>query len=264
MGVSAGMGPGGSGGSPAPSRRRVLGAGPGLVAALGVVSTALPSAAAHASDGEGDTGGASTLRILPYLSAEGAAAHAGVATGALFAVDADDLAAVRAGVAATHDVVTVGLTDDVMAAAPLATAFSADLGATLGDAVLAAGAVLLGAVLGVRSGVVPTVRILLGTAATGTYVPVGPAVTVPADGGAWGDLATVERVHVLRRDPTPTVGAVHLGCVGATRRTSVGTGTAGTFRYAGATTVDGSTTYTAWSAEFANPPLQQYLVAIPR
>lgn len=236
-----------------PSRRAVVRAAarlPVTAAALGITTLVLPTAAAAASDGGiAPAGGA--LDVRTYLSAAGRTAHDAVGAGDLFVVDADDYAAVRTGLASTHDVTTTGMSDALMlerGSANWATAYAT----TLGDSVWPAGGCLLGGEFGVDPALTPSVTILRGTSATGDHVAVGAAAT--------GVIGTVQ-LYVLRRDPVVTATAATLACVGARGRTT----TSASFHYAtGTVDVDGVPTYRTWIATTTAPPRQQYLVATPR
>ena len=223
---------------------------PGGAAALGIVTTVLPAAAVASSvDGVTPAGGA--LDVRTYLSTAGRTAHDAVAVGDLFVVDADDYAAVRTGLASTHDVTTAGMSDALMLERGDDN-WTTTSATTLGDSVWPAGGYLLGGEFGVDPALTPSVTILRGASATGDHVAVGAAAT--------GVVGTVQ-LYVLRRDPVVTATAATLACVGARGRTT----TSASFHYAtGTVDVDGVPTYRTWIATTTAPPRQQYLVATPR
>ena len=231
-------------GAVTPSRREALAA-----AALGVASLQLPSAAAHASTGTSAAAG-TPLDVRPFLSTAGRSAHDAVADGRFFLVDAADLAAVAAGLAATMTVTTTGMSDALMAerGSTWPTAYAS----TLLTSVWPAGAYLVGGTFGVRADQNPSVTLLRGTTATGDHVAVAASV---------GTTAGLAELHVLRRASVVTATDAYLACVGPSART---TSSVGTFRYAtGPTDVDGAPTYRTWLTITGTAPRQQYLLATP-
>ncbi len=235
---------------PGPSRRDVLRAAPASAAALGIASLALPGVAAHASVGGDAQATSGPLDVRPFLSSAGRTAHDAVADGALFLVDAADLAAVTAGLAATMTVTTTGMSDALMA--ERGTNWTATTASTLLTSVWPAGAYLLGGTFGVRTDQNPSVSLLRGGRASGDPVAVA---------GAVGTTAGPAELHVLRRAPVVIATDAYLACVGPSART---TSSVGTFRYAtGPTDVDGTPTYRTWLTITGTAPRQQYLLAAP-
>jgi hypothetical protein len=230
------------------ARRGVLAA-----AQLGVVATALPTSAAHASGSDGAPAGAGgVLTVRPFLSEAGRVAHDAVAAGDLFVVTPEDYAAVVTGLGPTHVVASVGLDDALMDGR--GGIWTATVASRVDAAVWPQGALLVGGRFGVRNDLSPqTVTILVGADATAGHAPIGAAATRTSSGFALGP----EELYVLRRDPLAAAVARSLACVGPTGGTAVDVP-----HFSTGTVVEGA--WTQWVAGSGVVARQQYLLATPR